>query len=130
MNVHRIALVGRRILLIAVLVCPGLAAVLVAITASSSDPHGGLAEAVAIRAARGHADPGALAVTSAVVRHDVPAAALGGPAIHHWVWLVTFHGQWHLLCGGTSDFCNPTTEWVAVDYYTGRWVRSEYAYPA
>jgi hypothetical protein len=126
MKWHRMASITRGI----VLVAPGLAAIYVAAIPGMTPPHGGLAAAAAVREARSHADPGAHSVASAVVRHDVIDQSFPGPPIHRWVWLVTFSGQWYLLCSGTSDGCNPTTEWVAVDYYTGTWVRSEYSYPA
>jgi hypothetical protein len=34
--------------------------------------------------------------------------------------VVTFNGQWHLLCSGhvTDGSCDPTSQWVAIDYYT------------
>jgi hypothetical protein len=51
---------------------------------------------------------------------------------HHWAWVVTFNGQWHLLCSGhvTDGSCDPTTEWVAIDFYTGQWIASQFSYPA
>ena len=87
-------------------------------------PTGGLSEAAAIQMARDHVDPGATGVVSAEVRHnfhtgfDIP--------MHDQAWVVTFSGQWHLLCDGG---CDPTTEWVAIDYYTGKWIASQYSYP-
>jgi len=46
--------------------------------------------------------------------------------------LATFNGQWHLLCSGhvTDGSCDPTSQWVASDYYTGQWIASQFAYPA
>ena len=60
-------------------------------------------------------------MVSAMEQHDVTVPMGGGFAVHQWVWLVTFRGQWHLMCSGSPDSCNPTTEWVAIDYYTGAW---------
>jgi len=39
---------------------------------------------------------------------------------------------WHLLCSGhtTDGSCDPTSQWVAIDYYTGEWIASEFSYPA
>lgn len=85
----------------------------------------GLSRAAAIQIAWTHVDSGATAVLSAEVRSnyqtgfDIP--------VHPRAWVVTFSGQWHLMCQGT---CDPTTEWVAIDYYTGEWIASEYSYPA
>jgi hypothetical protein len=89
-----------------------------------TSPHGGLSQAAAVQRAWTHVDPGATGVVSAEVRHnfqtgfDIP--------IHDQVWVVTFSGQWHLLCEGG---CDPTTEWVAIDYSTGEWIASQYSYP-
>ncbi|HET9050970.1 MAG TPA: hypothetical protein VFO60_04660 [Candidatus Dormibacteraeota bacterium] len=68
---------------------------------------------------------------SAEVRHDFASAPLGHvvPA-HPWTWVVTFRGRWELLCETSPDGCVVTSEWVAVDYYTGAWIASQYAYPA
>jgi len=46
--------------------------------------------------------------------------------IHDQAWVVTFSGQWHLLCEGG---CDPTTEGVAIDYSTGEWIASQYSFP-
>ena len=87
-------------------------------------------EIAAIRVAQNLTDPGAAGLVSAEVQHDVSAPMTDGNTIHQWVWLVTFRGKWQLMCSGSPDACDPTTEWVAIDYYTGAWVRSEYSYPA
>jgi hypothetical protein len=121
----------RRAFLAAVLVALSVAAIAVATTDTwPGFPHGGVARDAAIRLAQNHTDPGAVGMVSAVVQHDVTIPMSGGSTLHQWVWLVTFRGQWQLMCSGSSDACNPTTEWVATDYYTGAWVRSEYSYPA
>jgi hypothetical protein len=96
----------------------------VAVRLWPTSPHGGLSQAAAIQIARTHIDQGAAGVLSAEVRRnfhtgfDIP--------IHDQTWVVTFSGQWHLLCDGG---CNPTSEWVAIDYYTGQWIASQYSYP-
>ena len=91
-------------------------------------PHGGLAETDAIKIAQAHVDQGSTGVRSAELRHDFRTGfAL---PVHPWTWVVTFNGQWHLLCQGTDNACDPTTEWVAVDYHTGEWIASQFAYPA
>jgi hypothetical protein len=85
--------------------------------------HAGLPEATAIQIAWTHVDQGATRVFSAEVRRrfhtgfDIP--------VHDQAWVVTFTGEWHLLCDGS---CDPTTEWVAIDYYTGVWIASQYSY--
>ena len=91
-------------------------------------PQGGLAQTDAIKIAQAHVDQGSTGVRSAELRHDFRTGfAL---PVHPWTWVVTFNGQWHLLCQGTDNACDPTTEWVAVDYYTGEWIASQFAYPA
>lgn len=93
-----------------------------------SPPRGGLTRTQAIQAAWTHVDKGAVAVSSAEVRRnfntgfDLP--------IHRWAWIVTFSGQWHLLCQGGPKGCDPTTEWVAIDYSTGDWIASQDSYPS
>lgn len=92
--------------------------------ANPSPPAGGLDRAAAIRAANSHAGPEAVAVISAEVRHNfktgLPVPAAPG------VWLVTYQGHWSLIC---TENCTRTSEWVAVDYLTGRWVASEFSHP-
>jgi hypothetical protein len=129
-NHVKIVVVSRRRLLIAaVLACSAVAALLVAISVDQPfDPHGGITRSAAIALAQTHVDPGASSGASAVVRHDVMRPWPGGRDIHLWVWLVTFRGQWELMCAGSG--CSPTTEWVAIDYYTGAWMGSEYTYPS
>jgi hypothetical protein len=91
-----------------------------------TSPHGGLSEADAIEVARTHADVGAVGVLSADVRHNFDTGH--NLRVHSWAWVVTFSGQWHLLCDGGADGCNPTSEWVAIDYYTGEWIASQHSY--
>ena len=91
----------------------------------ATNTPGGLSQEAAIQIAWKHVDPGATGVISAEARSnfqtgfDLPA--------HAKAWVVTFSGQWHLLC---EPGCDPTTEWVAIDFYTGEWIASEYSYQA
>jgi hypothetical protein len=87
-------------------------------------PHSGLSQAAAVQIAWTHVDAGATSVLAAEVRHDFHTGF--DIPTHDQAWVVTFSGQWHLLCGGA---CDPTTEWVAIDYYTGEWIASQYSYP-
>jgi hypothetical protein len=89
-----------------------------------SGPHGGLTREDAIRIARTHAGSQATSVISAEIRKDFNTG-FDLPA-HHWSWVVTFNGNWELICTGA---CSRTSQWVAIDYYTGQWIASEYAYP-
>ena len=113
----------RRPLLVGLLVL-GVIGIL-AIRTAPIDSGGGLTQSKAIEIAWSHVDPGASGVSSAEVRtyyqtgFDIP--------VHPKAWVVTFRGQWHLLCDGG---CDPTTEWVAIDYYTGEWIASQYSYRA
>ena len=115
---------ARRLLVVvglAILLCIGFLADRVWATRTPS----GLSQAAAIQIAWTHVDTGATGVISAEVRSnyqtgfDIPT--------HPKAWVVTFAGQWHLLCEGS---CDPTTEWVAIDYYNGEWIASEYSYRA
>jgi len=91
-------------------------------------PHGGLSRTAAIQVAWKHVDTGAVGVSGAEIRHNFsPGFNL---PVHSWAWVVTFNGQWHLLCGGAAGACDPTSEWVAIDYYSGDWIGSQHAYPA
>ena len=91
-------------------------------------PRGGLSRSAAIEVAWTHVDAGAVGVSGAELRHnfntgfDLP--------VHSWAWVVTFNGQWHLLCDGAAAGCDRTSEWVAIDYYSSEWIASEHAYPA
>jgi len=87
-------------------------------------PHDGLTRADAIRIARTHAGPQATSVISAEIRKDFKTGF--DLPVHQWSWVVTFSGNWELICTGA---CSRTSEWVAIDYYTGQWIASEYAYP-
>ncbi len=114
---------NRRLLVLAGLVIL-LGLSLLAVRLWPTGPHGGLSRAAAVQIAWTHVNQGANGVLSSEVRHnfhtgfDIP--------IHDQAWVVTFRGQWHLLCGGG---CDPTSEWVAIDYYTGEWIASQYSYP-
>lgn len=88
-------------------------------------PHGGLSQSDAIRIARTHAGPQATSVISAEIRENFNTGF--NLPVHRWSWVVTFSGSWELICTGA---CSRTSEWVAIDYYTGQWIASEYAYPA
>jgi hypothetical protein len=93
-------------------------------------PGIGISRTDAIQLASAHTDSGAVTVRSAEIRRDFQTGFdLPG---HHWAWVVTFSGQWHLLCSGhvTDGSCDPTSQWVAVDYYTGQWIASQFSYPA
>ena len=94
----------------------------------SRGPHGGLTQADAIRVAQAHVDQGSTSIRSAELRQDFHTGFDLSP--HPWTWVITFNGQWHLLCQGSGDTCDSTTEWVAVDYYTGDWIASQFSYPA
>ncbi len=98
---------------------------LLAIRLWPTSPHVGLSQAAAIQIAWAHVDQGATGVSSAEVRHDFHTGF--DIPIHDQTWVVTFAGQWHLLCAGG---CDPTTEWVAIDYDTGEWIASQYSYPS
>jgi hypothetical protein len=117
----RMAKAKPRLVLVALIIV--VAAALLAIKFWPTTPHGGLSEADAIQVATMHANPGATGVIAAEVRHnfhtgfDLP--------IHDQAWVVTFAGQWPLLCFGG---CEATTQWVAIDYYTGEWIASQYSY--
>jgi hypothetical protein len=93
-----------------------------------SPPQSGLTRAQAVQAAWTRVDKGAVAVSSAEVRRDFNTGF--DLPIHRWAWVVTFTGQWHLLCQGGPEGCDPTTEWVAIDYTTGDWIASQYSYPS
>jgi len=84
----------------------------------------GISQATAIRIARVHADSGLTDVQSAEIRHNFDTGF--GLRIHSLSWVVTFNGHWQLICTGA---CDRTSEWVAIDYYTGEWIASEYSYP-
>ena len=91
-------------------------------------PHGGVTQSDAIRVAQAHVGQGSTSIRSAELRQDFHTGFDLAP--HPWTWVVTFNGQWHLLCEGTGSACDSTTEWVAVDYYTGEWIASQFSYPA
>src|ERR1700674_1882777 len=116
------------------LVLAGLAtvALVVALLAlrSPDRPGTGIPQSKAITLAWQHTDSGAVAVYSAEIKHDFQTGF--NLPTHRWAWVVSFSGQWHLLCSGhVSDAsCDPTSEWVAIDYYTGQWIASEFSYPA
>ena len=92
-------------------------------------PRGGLSEADAVGIARAHTDPGATYVRSADLQHNFDARLGARVLVHKWAWVVTFNGQWHLLCSASNGGCDPSTEWVAIDYDTGEWTASQYSYP-
>jgi hypothetical protein len=123
MGLARMANARRGFLLVALLVVVALG--LLVFKAWPTSPHGGLSQPAAIQIAWAHVDPGATRVVSADVRRSFHTG-FNIPA-HEQAWVITFTGQWHLLCNGG---CDPTTEWVAVDYYTGEWIASQYSYRA
>jgi hypothetical protein len=94
----------------------------------TAQPYGGLDRTAAIHAARQHltpggGDPSSESVISADVRQDFDTG-FGLPR-HRWSWVVNFRGNWALACTGA---CVATSEWVAVDYYTGDWIASQHSY--
>jgi hypothetical protein len=91
-------------------------------------PRGGLSRSAAIQVAWKHVDTGAVGVSEAEVRHNFNSGF--DLPVHSWAWVVTFSGQWHLLCDGATGSCDPTSEWVAIDYSSGDWIASQHAYPA
>ena len=93
-------------------------------------PGTGISRSDAIKVAWEHTGSGAVAVNSADIRHNFRTGL--NVRAHSWAWVVTFSGQWRLLCSGhtTDGSCDPTSEWVAIDYYTGEWIASEFSYPA
>jgi hypothetical protein len=117
----RLATARRAFFLFAFVLVVALALLLVQVWPAS--PHGGLSQPAAIQIASAHVDPGATRVVSADVRRDFHTGF--DIPTHELAWVITFSGQWHLLCG---PGCDPTTEWVAVDYFTGMWIASQYSY--
>jgi len=112
----------------------GLAVIVAVVTAlalqSPDRPGNGISASDAVQRAWEHSNQGAITVRSAEIKRNF-VTGFDLPT-HHWAWVVTFNGQWHLLCSGhvTDGSCDPTSEWVAIDYYTGRWIASQYSYPA
>ena len=97
---------------------------------SKDNPGKGISGSDAVQLAWDHAGQGAVTVRSAEIKRNF-VTGFDLPT-HHWAWVVTFNGQWHLLCSGhvTDGSCDPTSEWVAIDYYTGQWIASQFSYPA
>ena len=121
----------RRLLLLGGLVMVVTVAVVVALGVQPPDkPGSGISRSDAIQLASEHTDSGAVTLRSAEIKRDFQTG-LDLPK-HHWAWVVTFNGQWHLLCSGhvTDGSCDPTSQWVAIDYYTGQWIASQFSYPA
>jgi len=119
------------------LILAGLALVVTVVTAvtalgvqSPDSPGKGISRSDAVQMAWQHSGQGAVTVRSAEIKRNF-VTGFDLPA-HHWAWVVTFDGQWHLLCSGhvTDGSCDPTSEWVALDYYTGQWIASQHSYPA
>ena len=119
------------------LILAGLALVVTVVTAvtalalqSPDRPGNGISASDAIQRAWEHSGEGAVGVRSAEIKRDF-VTGFDLPT-HHWAWVVTFNGQWHLLCSGhvTDESCDPTSQWVAIDYYTGQWIASQFSYPA
>lgn len=120
----------RRMLLLLGILAVVVAVVTVLGMQSPDSPGRGISRSDAVQLAWLHTGQGALTVRSAEIKQnfqtgfDLPT--------HHWAWLVTFNGQWHLLCSGhvTDGSCDPTSQWVAIDYHTGQWIASQFSYPA
>ena len=120
---------GKRMLL----VLGGLALVVTVVAAlglqSLDRPGRGISLSDAVQVAWEQSGQGAVTVHSAEIKRnfqtgfDLPT--------HRWAWVVTFNGQWHLLCSGhiTDGSCDPTSQWVAIDYYSGQWIASQFSYP-
>jgi hypothetical protein len=123
-STKRLFAIGAVVVLLAI----GSLVLLIWGTAQAGPPRGGLTQTQAVQAAWKHADSGALRVLSSEVRKDFYTGF--DLPVHRWAWVVTFTGQWHLLCQGGPEGCDPTTEWVAIDYSTGDWIASQYSYPS
>ena len=118
--------VGRvRLLILCALVAVLSIAALVMMWWVRDQPGRGISKADAVSVAWEHVDKGAVRVSS-VALHQHFQTGFDIP-VHQWAWVVTFSGQWHLLCGGAP--CDPTSERVAIDYSSGDWIASQYSYP-
>ncbi len=130
MKLKTVRFSGKRLLLVL-----GGVAVLMTFVAifglqSVDRPGSGISQSDAIQLGWNHTGHGAVSVRSAEIKRnfqtgfDLPT--------HHWAWVVTFNGQWQLICSGhvTDGSCDPTSQWVAIDYYTGQWIASQFSYPA
>jgi hypothetical protein len=122
----------RRILLVLGGICVVVTvAVAFALGVQSPDqPGGGISQSNAVQLAWQHAGTGAVTVRSVEIKRNFQTGF--EQPTHRWTWVVTFNGQWHLLCSGhvTDGSCDPTSQWVAIDYYTGQWIASQFSYPA
>jgi hypothetical protein len=96
---------------------------------SLDSPGNGISRSAAIQLASEHSGHGAVSVRSAEIQRNFQTGF--DLPIHHWAWVVTFNGQWQLICSGhvTDGSCDPTSQWVAIDYYTGQWIASQFSYP-
>ena len=94
------------------------------------NPGSGISRSNAVQLAWQHSGTGALIVRSAEIKRNFQTGF--DQPTHRWAWVVTFNGQWHLLCSGhtTDGSCDPTSQWVAIDYYSGQWIASQFSYPA
>jgi hypothetical protein len=117
-----------------VLLLGGLAVVITAAVVLGvqqlESPGSGISRSNAIQLAWQRSGTGALTVRSAEITRNFQTGF--DQPTHRWAWVVTFNGQWHLLCSGhtTDGSCDPTSQWVAIDYYTGQWIASQFSYPA
>src|SRR5947207_13950065 len=104
----------------------GLAVIVAIVTAlalqSPDRPGNGISGSDAVQRAWEHSDPGAVTVRSAEIKRDF-VTGFDLPT-HHWVWVVTFNGQWHLLCSGhvTDGSGDHTSEWLPIDSHTSPWI--------
>jgi len=71
------------------------AAVVLALQQAES-PGSGISRSDAIQLAWGLSGTGAVSVKSAEIKRNFDTG-LDQPT-HRWAWVVTFNGQWHLLC--------------------------------
>ncbi len=123
----------RRVLLVLGGLALGVTVVTLAMALTNRPPDipgSGISRSDAVQKAWEHTGSGGVSVRSAEIKRDFHTG-FDLPQ-HHWAWVVTFNGQWHLLCSGhvTDESCDPTSQWVAIDYYTGQWIASQFSYPA
>src|ERR1700738_3585049 len=115
---------SRRLILISAVTGVLAIAAIVVVVLLSQSPGRGLSQDNAVRIARTHVSAAATSVLSTEVRPNF-ATGFGLP-VHKWTWLVTFTGHWEIACSGN---CVSSSEWVAIDYYTGAWIASQFEYP-
>ncbi len=115
---------SRRLILISAVTGVLAIAAIVVVVLLSQSPGRGLSQDNAVRIARTHVSTAATSVLSTEVRQNFDTGF--GLPVHKWTWLVTFSGHWEIACSGN---CVSSSEWVAIDYYTGDWIASQFEYP-